>query len=96
MVRSATERAFDVVIVDATGKPADCSLRLRAELLLRYTARRLDRVARPGDDPVTVNRAVGDVMALAAYSTGGRNSGPVLLALVRPSRRRRACPLSSR
>jgi len=61
MVRSATERAFDVVIVDATGRPADCSLRLRAELLLRDLRVQLEIVPSPG---------VGDLPAL----TGARVS----------------------
>jgi hypothetical protein len=48
MVRNATERAFDVVIVDATGKPADCSLRLRGELLLRELRVQLEILPSPG------------------------------------------------
>jgi hypothetical protein len=48
MVRNATERAYDVVIVDATGKPADCSLRLRGELLLRDLRVQLEVVSSPG------------------------------------------------
>ncbi|SRR5258706_1345578 len=61
MVRSATERAFEVVIVDATGKPADCSLRLRAELLLLDLRVQLEVVPSPG---------IGDLPAL----TGARVS----------------------
>ena len=61
MVRKATERAFDVVIVDATGKPADSSLRLRAELLLLDLRVQLEIVSSPG---------LGDLPAL----TGARVS----------------------
>jgi hypothetical protein len=61
MVRNATERAFDVVIVDATGRPADGSLRLQAELLRLDLRVRLEVVPSPG---------VGDLPAL----TGARVS----------------------
>jgi hypothetical protein len=61
MVRKTIERAFDVVIVDATGKPADCSLRLRAELLLLDLRVQLEVVPSPG---------IGDLPAL----TGARVS----------------------
>jgi hypothetical protein len=33
MVNRPSTRTWDVVIIDATGRPADCSLRMRAELL---------------------------------------------------------------
>jgi len=35
MVRDPNKDLFDVVIIDATGRPADCSLRLQADLLGR-------------------------------------------------------------
>jgi hypothetical protein len=47
MVRNATERAFDAVIVDATGRPADCALRLQAELLRLELCVQLEVVPAP-------------------------------------------------
>lgn len=47
MVSTSSRRAFDVVIIDATGKPTDCSLRLRDELLLRRLRVQLHIVPAP-------------------------------------------------
>ncbi len=53
MVRERRERAWDVVIVDATGKPADCSLRLRDALVERKLRAQVEVVPAPsvGDLP---------------------------------------------
>jgi hypothetical protein len=78
MVRNATERAYDVVIVDATGKPADCSLRLRGELLLRDLRVQLEVVPSPGIGdlpPLTgarVNQAAHVVILLTKREDDGR------------------------
>src|SRR5260221_5985802 len=66
MVRERRERAWDVVIVDATGKPADCSLRLRGALLLRDLSVQVDIVAAPSDPhapPIS-----GEHLTRAAYA----------------------------
>jgi hypothetical protein len=65
MVRNATEWAHDVVIVDATGKPGDFSLRLPGELLLRDLRVQLEVVPSPGigDLPTLTDARVGQ----AAY-----------------------------
>jgi len=73
MVRKTTERAFDVVIVDATGKPADCSLRLRAELLLLDLRVQLEVVPSPG---------IGDLPAL----TGARASQAAYVVILMTTR----------
>jgi hypothetical protein len=49
MVRDPNKDLFDVVIVDATGKPADCSSRLQAELLRRDLRVRIEVEAPPSD-----------------------------------------------
>jgi hypothetical protein len=66
MVRERRDRAWDVVIVDATGKPADLSLRLRGELLLRDLRVQLEIVAAPSDPnapPIS-----GEQLTRAAYA----------------------------
>jgi len=50
MVRDPNKDLFDVVIIDATGRPADGSLRLEAELLRRDLRVRIE-VAVPSYDP---------------------------------------------
>ena len=49
MVRDPNTDAFDVVIIDATGRPADSSLRLQADLLRRDLRVRIE-VAAPSFD----------------------------------------------
>src|SRR5882672_133070 len=49
MVRDPNKDLFDVVIIDATGRPADCSLRLQADLLGRDLRVRIE-VAAPSCD----------------------------------------------
>ena len=60
MRSSLGERAWDVLIIDATGEPADCSLRLRDALLGHDLRVQLDIVPAPsaGDlPPLTGARA---------------------------------------
>jgi hypothetical protein len=72
------QRTWDVVIVDATGKPADCSLRLRGELLLRDLRVQLEIVAAPSDrhaPPISgehLTRAAYAVLLLSVQEDDGR------------------------
>jgi hypothetical protein len=79
MVRSATERAFDVVIVDATGRPADCSLRLQAELLLRDLRVQLEVVPAPsvGDLPPLTEARVSQAAYVVILMTVGEETAYV-------------------
>jgi hypothetical protein len=77
MVRKATERAFDVVIVDATGQPADCSLRLRGELLLRDLRVQLEVVPSPsiGDLPALTVARVSQAAYVVILMTTREDDG---------------------
>jgi hypothetical protein len=85
MVRSvATDRAWDVVIVDATGKPADCSLRLRGELLLRDLRVHLEVVPSPGvgDLPPLTGARVSQAAYVVILLTKREDDGREVTAYV--------------
>jgi len=77
-VRANTcDRTWDVVIVDATGKPADCSLRLQAELLLRDLRVKLEVVPSPGvgDLPPLTGARVSQAAYVVILLTKRENDG---------------------
>ena len=55
---------WDVVIIDATGKPADCSLRLRAELLRRDLRVKLD-IVQPASESAAPESVLSDAKRTA-------------------------------
>jgi hypothetical protein len=84
MVRNATERAFDVVIVDATGKAAGCSPRLRGELLLRDLRVQLEVVPSPGigDLPPLTGARVSQAAYVVILLTKREDDGREVTAYV--------------
>ena len=64
MVRDPNKDIFDVVIIDATGRPADSSLRLQAELLRRDLRVRIE-----------VATASSDAHAAAILDTNLKHAG---------------------
>ena len=84
MRSSLGERVWDVVIVDATGEPADCSLRLRDELLRHDLLVQLDVVPAPsaGDlPPLTGARASQAAYCVILMTT---EHGPSYVAIPAP------------
>src|SRR5258708_29478712 len=84
MVRERRERAWDVVIVDATGKPADCSLRLQAELLRRDLRVQLEVVPSPGigELPPLTGARVGQAAYMVLLMTKREDDGREATAYV--------------